>query len=1421
MDFSTVKAIKNSFSSMRLRVALILALVVLTVTAANYLSSMVFTGKGINDTMESELALALDIAENLIVTRIKLLKSDAATVSERVGAASSIEAMTEIMAELKSDFHEFTSLTVYDSDGFVANYGESVVHDSFLAESDFMQKAFEGEIVMYPPHYSEVDSSFIMHIFAPMGNGMVLSATFPGLYFADILSEYRLWQNGSLFMVDETGTAVANYRSNLVYEQHNFIKEYEDDPSMKETVDFFSKMISSKEPGSGEYVFSGTRRTCIYKHVSESDQGWYIGIAAPIGESPASQIQVGLLYASLSFLGVCLIASFFISGYVSKPFRKIEDQNTDIEAKNTELERLNTTVSAQAAQLEDEYERTKLLLDSTPLACRLMKRVGDDKFELFECNKAAANLFGFEDNAEYIERYFDTYPEYQPNGKKSIEEGRRLFAKAFTEGFCVTEFCFQMPDDGTPVPTEVTLVRVKYGDEYVVAGYTRDLREYNKMIEEIEHRARLMETGKQTATILLSTAEGKSFESSLMESMELIGRSMDVDRVQIWRNEMIDGSLYFVHAYEWLSEVGKQRTPVPIDLKFPYSEKPVWERMFRRGSCINSPLSKLPAEDRELLSAYDMKTIVNIPLFLRDEFWGFFSLDDCRNERTFSTEEIDTLLSVGMMMINAFDKNEQAKKIFEANEYNELLLDAIPFSCSLWDSDINMFKCNEESVRLFNLESKQDFLDHFYELSPEYQPDGQISSEKAIRSVKKAFEDGKVVAEWMHQRRDGTPIPSEVTLVRVAYAGEYVVACSLRDLREQKRMIAEIDEIMLSLKAANKAKSDFLAKMSHEMRTPLNAIIGLSELVLEDEDVNEEAQLNIEKVNNAGQLLLSTVNDILDISKIEAGKLELFLVTYDLASLLNDTVTQSIMFIGEKPIKFVLSIDETLPAQLYGDDLRIKQMFNNLLSNAFKYTSEGTVELGVRCDRDGKDANTVWMTAWVKDTGLGIKPERVGKLFEEFVQEDKKINRHVTGTGLGLSITKKMAEMMDGSISVESEYGKSSTFTIRLKQGFVSDARIGPDVVNNLKSFRYSELGHRRNTKHVRSKLPDACVLIVDDNKTNLDVARGMMKPYNMKQIDCVTSGQQAIDAIRSEKVIYNAIFMDHMMPDMDGIEATQRIREIETDYAKNIPIIACTANAIVGNEQMFISKGFQSFISKPIELGRLDDVIKRWIRDKAHEKPYTVRRDTPDTVNGNDTPHGIFDGVLISGLDIQDGIKRFDGDEDIYLDILRSYTTNTPQLLTQIETVSMDNIADYATLVHGIKGSSYSIGAKAVGQKAENLEKASKSGDIEFVGNHNPELYKSLESLLSDLSGFISSIDSVATKPKKDRPDRDVLIRLLSSCKDFDMEMVDTAINELNSYEYENGGELVPWLLENVQQFNINEIIERVSTLVDENPGQ
>jgi len=524
---------------------------------------------------------------------------------------------------------------------------------------------------------------------------------------------------------------------------------------------------------------------------------------------------------------------------------------------------------------------------------------------------------------------------------------------------------------------------------------------------------------------------------------------------------------------------------------------------------------------------------------------------------------------------------------------------------------------------------------------------------------------------------------------------------------------------------ASASKSLFLANMSHEMRTPLNAIIGLSELAISSDEATGDVAITLEKVYNSGVTLLGIVNDLLDISKIEAGKLELIPAEYDLPSLINDTVALNSVRIGSKPIKFSIHVDENLPSRLFGDELRIKQLLNNLLTNAFKYTKEGHVNWSITGKHEG---NHFYLVFAISDTGIGIRQDDMSMLFVEYQQIDFKSNPHIEGTGLGLALVKKMADLMGGTITVQSTFGKGTSFVLQIQQKPVGNEVIGKDVVFNLVHMRHSKNKLARNAQLTRLKLPYAKVLVVDDVQTNLDVARGMLKPYEM-QVDCVTSGYEAINAVRDPSIQYNAIFMDHMMPGIDGIEATKRIREIGTEYAKTVPIIALTANAIMGNEEMFLKNGFQAFLSKPIDIMRLDIEIRRWLRDKSQE-PDDPLHSSANTTDSNGQP-----SWKIEGIDKEKALVQFGGSEETFLIVLQSYAINTPSLLEKIRAVVDAPLQDYAILVHGIKGTSYGIGADELGKQAEALEHAARHGDAQYVSEHNAELIKATEDLIDRIN--------------------------------------------------------------------------------------
>jgi len=424
-----------------------------------------------------------------------------------------------------------------------------------------------------------------------------------------------------------------------------------------------------------------------------------------------------------------------------------------------------------------------------------------------------------------------------------------------------------------------------------------------------------------------------------------------------------------------------------------------------------------------------------------------------------------------------------------------------------------------------------------------------------------------------------------------------------QELEEQTAIAVEQRAIAVQ---ASRAKSEFLATMSHEIRTPLNAVIGLSEIELRDGPSGSSRE-NIAQIRQSGASLLGIVNDILDISKIEAGSFGLAPAEYDAASFIGDAV--NMVRNVSKPICFVLEIGGDFPAKLIGDELRVKQVLNNLLSNAVKYTDEGTVTLNVAWSAHG--AGTARLVFTVRDTGIGIRVEDIRKLFTSYAQLDAGAKRKAGGTGLGLAITKNLVEMMGGSIGVESEYGKGSAFTAEIIQGVaISEGHtnslplgIGDETAEALRNFRYIAKRQADSLFLGKDKIisrswlgPQAQVLVVDDLPANLLVARGLLAPYGLR-VDAAASGREAIELVKNNS--YGLIFMDHMMPEMDGIETATAIRKIE-GHAQT-PIVALTANALRGMREYYLEQGFEDYLSKPISHEALDAIINKWIREQGY----------------------------------------------------------------------------------------------------------------------------------------------------------------------------------------------------------------------------
>jgi CheY-like chemotaxis protein len=324
-------------------------------------------------------------------------------------------------------------------------------------------------------------------------------------------------------------------------------------------------------------------------------------------------------------------------------------------------------------------------------------------------------------------------------------------------------------------------------------------------------------------------------------------------------------------------------------------------------------------------------------------------------------------------------------------------------------------------------------------------------------------------------------------------------------------------------------------------------------------------------------------------------------------------------------------------------------------------------------------------------------------------------------------------------------------------------------------------------------------VLVVDDLHANLDVAAGLMRKYNM-QVDCATSGQEAIDRIRFGKPVYNAVFMDHMMPEMDGIETADRIRELGTEYAQKLPIIALTANAVAGTEELFYAHGFQAFITKPIDIMRLDSVLMEWVRDKSKDQVLTESQK-------EEKPN-----IEIPGVNAEKGLSICGGDGEIYRTVLRSYAADTTTVLEKIREVTTETLQDYRIAVHGIKGSSANIGAEAIRQKAANLEIMAQNGNLSGILDQNDALLHETESLVADIKAWFEKQADHTVKPQLPEPDRELLTRLRQSCEEFDSDNADKVMKELESANYDKDAELVTWLREKIDTFDFDEIAGRLA---------
>ncbi len=623
--------------------------------------------------------------------------------------------------------------------------------------------------------------------------------------------------------------------------------------------------------------------------------------------------------------------------------------------------------------------------------------------------------------------------------------------------------------------------------------------------------------------------------------------------------------------------------------------------------------------------------------------------------------------------------------------------------------------------------------------------------------------------------REGEPEKQEVSLARRSFLGDsastnFVIPLEYRVMFFLSAVTEDLVRMTDEANAANRAKSAYLSVMSHEIRTPINAVLGMDEMILRESQEDETLEY-AENIHSAGTSLLGLINDILDVSKIEAGKMDIIPVEYRTASMFGDLVVMIRPRAEEKGLKLSVEADAALPAGLFGDEVRIKQIVTNILTNAVKYTEEGNVTLRVHAEPSEREGYMMLCVS-VADTGIGIKEEDKAKLFSAFERIEEKRNRNIEGTGLGMNITQNLLAMMDSHLEVESVYGKGSTFSFRLEQKIVDAAPMG----ELSEAFRRgaTERRHYRELFHA----PGAKVLVVDDTPMNLTVIRGLLKKTRVRVITA-ESGAEALELAAREP--FDVFLIDHLMPDMDGVETLRRLKVLPG--LANKPFIVLTANDAPGAQEMYLEAGFSDYLAKPVDGKALETLLMNYLPPEKVEKTDAAEA-VPDTAA---LPEWLYH---VDGLDTAAGLRHC-GTAETYLDTLTIFAKNAASGADEIASFRQTNDVDNITVkVHALKSMARVIGAKALGALAEKLELAGKDGDTRTLYDELDELLERFRALGGSLARLL------LTDVTEDEPlpliSADQLREVYDSIREFaanlDSDSIQFVLGRLKGYRIPEG---------------------------------
>jgi PAS domain S-box-containing protein len=710
-------------------------------------------------------------------------------------------------------------------------------------------------------------------------------------------------------------------------------------------------------------------------------------------------------------------------------------------------------------------------------------------------------------------------------------------------------------------------LRNKDGFPLRIAGALEDIDEHKRTKENLARREKILNAINEMAVTLLSHEE-KTFGEVMSNGIKPIADVIGIDRVAVYRLIEKDPPT-LGQIYLWYGKTIPLDDEMKVVPKLSSTDR--WLDTLLQGEAINVDASKVPADEAAFLNHFGAKAVYFVPIFTRGEFWGLVTLEDHTNFRTFDEEWLDLMHSAAHLCANAIVRNENERELVEKNELNRIMFDNAPVGLTIFDENFKYIDCNDAVLKMYGV--TKEFYASFFgseKQSPEYQPDGSKSRDKALKIIKRVLNGEEIKVEWVHLTPEGEPLPVELTMVRMKQGDRYIGLGYIYDMREQNRLKAEVETALAEAQEANHAKSAFLANMSHEIRTPINAIVGMTNIGKSAPDAAKMTYC-FTRIEEASNHLLGIINDILDISKIESGKLDLSPSEFNFERMLHRVANVVGLRMEEKYQSFKVVVDRAIPEILVGDEQRLAQVITNLIGNAVKFTpQEGTIQVDT-CFLGEKDG-VCTIEISVADSGIGLSHDQQVRLFQPFHQAEASTTRKYGGTGLGLAISKRIVEMMGGKIWIDSELGQGATFS------FTFQAKRG-------EKSRLSLLERGINWKNLR-------ILVVDDDPDTLFFFEKITTEAGA-YCDTASNAEEALGfistAFNTPDKAYNIFFIDWKLPDIDGMKLAEMIRNQAKDDVAIIMLSAAVWNLVDYDEKTL---RINKFLNKPIFSFTIVDVI-------------------------------------------------------------------------------------------------------------------------------------------------------------------------------------------------------------------------------------